>query len=213
MMPTRKLCDNARAAPRLSKGQAGRSGARVQPGEGTVGMDPKYYRNWHLASNEMEYQITEFEWSIIRCHEAFARWVTAANSVVLEEDITFSESIILQTIRMLDRPKSGVIIARMINRDDVANVQYSLRKLESAGLINKVTERGSKVHAYEVTEKGRSVTDKFARIRSELLVQSLKTVDKLDERIVGATQLLALLTGIYEEVSRTSAALTHDIED
>ena len=176
-------------------------------------MEPKYYRNWHLASNEMEYNITEFEWSIIRCHEAFARWVTAANSVVIEEDITFSESNILQAIRMLDRPKSGVIIARMFNRDDVANVQYSLRKLESAGLIKKVIERGSKLHTYEVTDKGRSVTDKFAKIRSELLVQSLKTVDNLDEKIVGASQLLAILTGIYEEVSRTSVALSHDIDD
>ena len=210
-MPTLKMCNKAVAAPRLSDGPARRSEACAQPGEGTVGMDPKYYRNWHLASNEMEYKITEFEWSIIRCYEAFARWITAANSIVVEGDIKVSECIILQTIRMLDRPKSGVIIARMINRDDIANVQYSLRKLESIGLIKKVIERGSKVHAYEVTEKGRSVTDEFAKIRSELLVQVLKTVDKLDERIVGATQLLSILTGIYEEVSRTSAALTHDI--
>ena len=104
-------------------------------------MDSKYYRNWHLASNEIEYKITEFEWSIIRCHEAFTRWITAANSVIVEADIKSSEYIILQVIRMLDRPKNGITIARMINRDDITNVQYSLRKLESAGLIKKTRKR------------------------------------------------------------------------
>jgi len=176
-------------------------------------MDSKYYRNWHLASNEMEYKITEFEWSIIRCYEAFARWVTTANSVMVDGDIKFSEYNILQVIRMVDRPKSGQIIARMINRDDIANVQYSLRKLESVGLIKKVRDPGGKMQAYEVTDKGRSVTDEFAKMRSELLVESLKTVDKLEERIVGATHLLSVFTGIYEEVSRSSAALSHSIQD
>ena len=66
---------------------------------------------------------------LIRFHEAFARWIAAASAVVMEGDIKFSEYVILQVIRMQDRPKNSTTIARMINRDDIPNIQYSLRKL------------------------------------------------------------------------------------
>jgi len=172
-------------------------------------MDAKYYSHWHLASNELEYKVTEFEWSIIRCYEAFTRWLATANSVVVEGDLKSSEFLILQVIRMLDRPRNGVTIARMINRDDVANVQYSLRKLESYGLIKKTKESGSKVHAFDVTEKGKKACEEFSIIRRELLIESIKGLEDLSDKVGNATHFLSFLTGIYEEVSRSSAALSH----
>lgn len=173
-------------------------------------MDPKYYKHWHLASNELEYQITEFEWSIIRCYEAFTRWLASASAVVVVGELKFSEYLILQVIGMLDRPRNGMTIARMLNRDDVANVQYSLRKLESYSLIEKKKEPGSKIHAFEVTEKGKKACDEFSVIRRELLIESVKELENLNEKVSNATQFLSILTGVYEEVSRTSAALSHD---
>lgn len=172
-------------------------------------MDSKYYSHWHLASNELEYKVTEFEWSIIRCYEAFSRWLATANSVVVDGDLKISEYLILQVIRMLDRPRNGMTIARMLNRDDVANVQYSLRKLESHGLIHKIKEPGSKVHAFDVTEKGKKACEEFSVIRRELLIESVKGLENLNEKLGGATHFLSFLTGVYEEVSRTSAALSH----
>ena len=172
-------------------------------------MEPKYYSHWHLASNEMEYKVTEFEWSIIRCYEAFTRWLASANAVIVDGDLKVSEYLILQVIGMLDRPRNGMTIARMINRDDVANVQYSLRKLESYGLIRKKKEAGSKIHAFEVTEKGQKACAEFAVIRRELLIESDKGLENLNEKVSNATQFLSILTGVYEEVSRTSASLSH----
>lgn len=172
-------------------------------------MEPKYYRSWHLAKNSIEYKVTEFEWSIIRFHEAFARWVAAASAVVIEGDIKFAEYVIIQVIRMQDRPKNSATIARMINRDDLANVQYSLRKLESVGLIQKTRERGRKTYAYAVTLLGQKVTDDYATLRSELLIENLKAIADLDDRITKTTQFMSVLTGIYEEMSRSSATFTH----
>ena len=172
-------------------------------------MDSKYYNHWHLASNELEYQVTEFEWSIIRCYEAFTRWLASANAVVVDGDLKMSEYLILQVVRMLDRPRNGMTIARLLNRDDVANVQYSLRKLESHDLIRKKKESGSKIQAFEVTEKGRKACDEFSLIRRELLIEGVKGLEKLNERLSDSTHFLSFLTGVYEEVSRTSAALSH----
>ena len=131
-------------------------------------MDSKYYSHWHLASNELEYKVTEFEWSIIRCYEAFSRWLATAGAIVADGDLKVSEYLILQVIRMLDRPRNGMTIARMLNRDDVANVQYSLRKLESHGLIQKIKEPGSKIHAFDVTDKGKKACEEFSVIRRDL---------------------------------------------
>ena len=103
-------------------------------------MDSKYYRNWHLAKTNSEFLVTEFEWAMIRLNEAFVRWVATSSSIFIDEDIKFSEHMILHVIRMQDRPKNSVTIARMMNRDDVANIQYSLRKLEAANLIVKSRE-------------------------------------------------------------------------
>lgn len=171
-------------------------------------MESKYYSNWHLAKSNSEFVVTEFEYAMVRMYEAFARWVTTASSVLIDEDIKFSEHMILHVIRMHNRPKNSQTIARMMNRDDVANIQYSLRKLEAADLISKAREKSGKTFAYTVTEKGRQITEGYADIRSDLLIRAIGTINNIDERIAEMTQLIGVLTGIYEEMGRSAATFS-----
>lgn len=174
----------------------------AQPGKR---MEPKYYQNWHLANSGTEVLVTEFEWGLIRLHEAFARWVSTCSSLLVDDDIKFAEHMILHIIRMHNRPKNSLTIARMMNRDDLANLQYSLRKLEAAGLISKCKEKTGKSFAYVVTEQGKQITDGYAAIRSDLLIKAIGTISNIDERMAEMTKLISVLTGIYEETSRSSA--------
>jgi predicted MarR family transcription regulator len=167
-------------------------------------MDSKYYQNWHLAGSNTEVLVTEFEWGLIRLHEAFARWVSTASSLLIDEDIKFAEHMILHIIRMHNRPKNSITIARMMNRDDVANLQYSLRKLEAAGLINKSKDKTGKSFSYVVTERGKQITDGYAAIRSDLLIRALSTISDVDGRMAEMTKMVSVLTGIYEEMARSS---------
>ncbi|WP_231730220.1 winged helix DNA-binding protein [Novosphingobium sp. Fuku2-ISO-50] len=183
------------------------SGSTTSRGSGQA-MESKYYRNWHLAKTNSEFLVTEFEWALIRLHEAFARWVATSSSVLIDEDIKFSEHMILHVIRMHDRPKNSVTIARMMNRDDVANIQYSLRKLEAANLIVKSREKSGKTFAYTVTEKGNQITQGYADIRSDLLLRAISTIANIDERIAEMTQTIGVLTGIYEEMARSAATFS-----
>lgn len=171
-------------------------------------MEPKYYQNWHLAKTDNEFRVTEFEWSMIRFYEAFSRWVTTTGSVLVDADIKFSEHLILHVVRMQNRPKSSATIARMINRDDIPNIQYSLRKLESVKLIKKTKENSGKTFSYSVTELGKRVTDDYAHIRADLLLRAIGTISNIEERITEMTQLLSVLTGIYEEMARSSATFS-----
>lgn len=167
-------------------------------------MEPKYYQNWHLANTGTEVQVTEFEWGLIRLYEAFARWVSTSSSLLIDEDIKFAEHLILHIIRMHNRPKNSITIARMMNRDDLANLQYSLRKLEGAGLISKSKDKTGKSFSYVVTDKGKQITDGYAAIRSDLLIRAISTISNIDERISEMTKLISVLTGIYEEMARSS---------
>ncbi|WP_219846037.1 winged helix DNA-binding protein [Emcibacter nanhaiensis] len=168
-------------------------------------LDPTYYRRWHLAKTIPELKVTEFEYAVIRYYEAFIRWVQSAVEVVSPLDIGFAEHLILHVIRMQNRPKAAATIARMINRDDIPNIQYCLRKLETAKLIEKKKEKGSKTFTYSVTEEGQKLTNEYSDLRSELLIKNLSAIADVQERLEDATQLLSVLTGVYEESGRISS--------
>lgn len=168
-------------------------------------MEEKYYRNWHLANDKTELAVTELEFALMRVLEAFSRWVAAADEMVGMSDLKHAEHVILHVIRMQNRPKSGATIARLLNRDDLPNIQYSLRKLEGAGLIRKSKEGGGKGQSYGITETGERLTNEYSKLRAELLIRNIKTLNDFDERVEGAAQLLSILTGIYEESARSCA--------
>ena len=175
-------------------------------------MKSKYYRNWHLANDETEFKVTELEFALMRVLEAFGRWVAAANEMVGLSELKHAEHIILHVIRMQNRPKSGATIARLLNRDDLPNIQYSLRKLESAGLILKNKEAGTKNHTYSITKLGEKLTNEYSRLRSEILMRKFRSLTDFDERVEDATDLLSIITGIYEESARTSVTLNRGSE-
>lgn len=175
---------------------------------------PEFHRRWHLAKTIPELKVTELEYAVIRYNEAFMRWVQSGLEAVSPIEVSFSEQLILHVIRMQNRPKGATTIARMINRDDIPNIQYCLRKLVSVKLIKKKKEKGSKTSTYCMTDLGRKVTDDYTKLRSDLLIRNLSSIVDIEQRLEDATQLMSVLTGIYEESGRISATYNQkEIED
>ena len=175
-------------------------------------MKSKYYRNWHLATDETEFKVTELEFGMMRVLEAFARWVAAADEMVGLSELKHAEHVILHVIRMQNRPKSGATIARLLNRDDLPNIQYSLRKLEGSGFIQKNKEAGTKNYSYSITELGERLTNEYSKLRTEILIRRFRSIADFDDRIVDTTELLSIITGIYEESARTTVSLNRASE-
>ncbi len=167
--------------------------------------DQKHYRNWHLATTEHEAATTEFEWTLLRFNEAFQRFCLQVASTCGLGSLNYQELIILHVIRMQDRPKPVTVIARLINRDDIPNIQYSLRKLVTQGYISKIKESQGKIFAYSIKDIGRERLDQYASLRGQLLTDQTATIDKIDEKLFHAGRLVSLLTGIYDEAGRISA--------
>ncbi|CAB3799573.1 hypothetical protein LMG28614_04997 [Paraburkholderia ultramafica] len=178
-------------------------------------MEPKFYRGWHLAKSDMEYKATEFEWALIRFYESFSRFVqtTGMITIAADVDIKYQEHVILHVIRMQDRPKNSATIARLMNRDDIPNIQYSLRKLESVGLIEKLKDKNSKTYSYKASELGVKLTDEYYKVREEILIKRLEEIADVAEKFDRGARFMSLLTGIYEEAARDSATITPQTDE
>ncbi|HEX7757979.1 MAG TPA: winged helix DNA-binding protein [Caulobacteraceae bacterium] len=173
-------------------------------------MASRRYRGWHLAKTELEYRVTAFEWSLAQMNEAFARFVTELGTLTTASELKYGDHAVLHALRMPDRAKGGPTIARQLNRHDLQNVQYSLRKLESLGLIRKTREAGSAQAAYEITDKGRQRTDQYRDVRAELLIKRIEQIQKSPEQLEALTRLMSMLTGVYEEAARECATIAPD---
>lgn len=168
--------------------------------EGVPGLDWR----WHLAQSSVEVDTTELEFALMRTFEGFGRWQSECLASVCDLAATGPENALLHIIRMNDRPKSIKDLARLTNRDDVPNIQYSLRKLIGAGLVLRRGSGRSGV-SYMVTDEGRRVTDDYGALRRRLLLQAVATVPGFSDRLAEATRTLNLLSGMYEEISRVAA--------
>lgn len=163
-------------------------------------------RGWHLARTPLEIDVTEVEYALMRSYEAFGRWQAECLATVIEFAASGPENALLHIIRMNDRPKSVRDLALMTNREDIPNIQYSLRKLLKGGLVKR-TGSGRAGVTYEVTPLGERVTERYADIREVLLIGAVKRIPDLAGRLEDAARTLELMTGIYEEAAR--AAATH----
>jgi predicted MarR family transcription regulator len=158
----------------------------------------------HLASDAHEAAITEFEQALICSAEAFYRFAGLLLGVhAHEHNLTGADNVILQQLMTAGRPLRITDLRRFANRDDISNIQYSLRKLIKADLVEKVAGSTNRDTAYSVTEKGRDITDHLVKLRRELLTEPTASVQDIDEQLRALTRMLGLLTGVYDHGSRT----------
>jgi len=110
---------------------------------------------------------------------------------------------------MHDRSKSISEIGRLLKRDDQSNLQYGIRKLLKAGLIEKAKNGGSKKSVtYQASKLGREVTDDYASFRRELLV-SLTSEMSGTQDLDAISKVLNLMSGLYDQASCVAA--THKV--
>lgn len=161
-------------------------------------------RSWHLARTPLEIDVAELEYALMRSFEAFGRWQAECLASVIEFAASGPENALLHIIRMNDRPKSIRDLAYMANREDIPNIQYSLRKLIKGGLVERSGSGRSGV-TYDATALGREVTDRYADVRAALLIDAVRHVPELAQRLEDAARTLELMTGIYAQAARSAA--------
>ena len=113
--------------------------------------------------------ITDLEYAVMRVHQSFLRWQSECINAVCDTPLSGQENALLHVIRLRERPKTIKDLLQITNRQDVPNMQYELRKLIKAGLVDKYGSARSGVY-YIATDKGAQVCEDFARVRADLLL-------------------------------------------
>jgi len=195
-----------RSVPRRSPKQPAKT---TESAKGDTRLDPSKYvgaRSWHLAETERDAVFTSFEFAVLQTVAAFERWSVQAARLSGDSDaLNFSEVVLLHMVRMHDRSKDAATLAKLVNRDDLPNVLYSLRKLANLGLIEK-TKVGSATF-FQVTDKGRIETERYAELRQAILLSSVDSVANMEENLAFVTTVLNIVTGFYESAARECASL------
>ncbi|HIE86168.1 MAG TPA: transcriptional regulator [Gammaproteobacteria bacterium] len=163
------------------------------------------HRKWRLGGDEHSITTTEFEWAIMRFYSAFERSCQQLASVAGNTNRSFQELVILHVVAMQHHPQTSTSLARQLNRDDIANVQYILRKLLNEGLLVKKKEPRGKTYTYDITKSGSVMVERYAEMRALLLLEKTKFIDNIDTKLHAVNDLLSLLTGIYDDTARISA--------
>lgn len=175
-------------------------GATREPREATGDLRPSAFPS-HLALSSAEGDFYKFEFALHHITESFSRWSSVVHEFVSGEGIPSQDVSLLQTIRMNDRPKSAVEIGKFQNREDSSNILYALRKLEKSGLIKK-SSGPSRQTTYEVTDRGRDVTDRYAQLRKQVLLEDLSRSIGSTEEMTRLTEGMWHISGLYEQAAR-----------
>ncbi|KQM14754.1 winged helix DNA-binding protein [Novosphingobium sp. Leaf2] len=160
----------------------------------------------HLSPGEAEREFHEFEFALHHISEAFARWSSSVHEFVSGEYLAQPDVSVLQLIRMNEEPKSAADIGRYLNRDDSSNILYALRKLEKAGLIEK-GDGPLRQTTYRVTDRGMELTDRYAKVRKDVLLNTLGTTFQGNEELSAAIKSMWRICGLYEQAARSISVM------
>lgn len=128
--------------------------------------------SWHLSQNQAESEVTNFELQLWRVFHGFLRWQEECEKSTNETGLNGHELAVLHIVRMKDKAKSISDIGRILNRNDLFNINYILRKLLKKKLVKKLRAGdGQKAFLYQITPEGIENTQVFSDMRRKVLVQ------------------------------------------
>lgn len=160
---------------------------------------------WHLATNASEVHLTDLEFALMRTFESFVRWEAECIGSSTGHTLSGNENTLLHVICMRNQPKEMKDLQRITNRQDVANIQYGLRKLLKLGLIEK-TGSGRTGVFYSATPPGVEACERFAKLRQDVLMAALRQLPRFDSANDSAIVQLVDLERAYETASRELAS-------
>jgi predicted MarR family transcription regulator len=115
------------------------------------------------------------------------------------------EILVLHNVNHRGRDKRLSDVCFLLNIDDTHTVNYALRKLSKAGLIES-EKRGKEVF-YRTSKTGAQLCDAYRKVRERCLLDGLSRMDISGEdlSILGAS--LRALSGQYDQASRAASSL------
>lgn len=158
----------------------------------------------HLAEGA-GWEASEFEYGLIIAYNAFSRWMVKCMSAAGGADLGPLEILVLHNVNSRGRDKRLSDICFLLNIEDTHTVNYALRKLLKAGLLEG-EKRGKEVF-YSASDTGAALCESYRKVRAQCLLEGLGHMDLTGEDLRDIATRLRALSGQYDQASRAAASL------
>ncbi|MDA3888116.1 MAG: winged helix DNA-binding protein [Allgaiera sp.] len=159
----------------------------------------------HLAEGDSGWQMSELEYAMTMTYNAFSRWMMHCMKAVGHNDFNPLDVLVLHNVNHRGKEKRLADIAFMLNIEDTHTVNYALKKLIKAGLIDG--RKLGKEMFYRTTEKGQEVCQAYRDVRRSCLLDTAGTSERDYEEIGQVARVLRRMSGLYDQASRSAASL------
>ncbi|MDF1855930.1 winged helix DNA-binding protein [Pseudooceanicola sp.] len=158
----------------------------------------------HLAEGD-GWEASEFEYGLIIAYNAFARWMVKCMSAASPGEFSPLEILVLHNVNSRGRDKRLSDICFLLNIEDTHTVNYALRKLLKAELLEG-EKRGKEVF-YRASSKGAEVCEAYREVRAQCLLEGLGHMEMTGDELREMATRLRALSGQYDQASRAAASL------
>lgn len=158
----------------------------------------------HLATED-GWPLSEYEYGLIMAFNGFSRWMTRCMAAAGNAGMSPLEILVLHHVNHRDRRKRLNDIAFLLNIEDLHTVNYALKKLQKAALVEG--ERHGKEMFYATTAVGADLCDAYREVRERCLVDGLKVTEFDRDDLTAVAALLRNLSGFYDQAARAAASL------
>jgi predicted MarR family transcription regulator len=169
------------------------------------GAGGKIVSSAHLADGGAP-ALSEFEYGLFISRNAFERWIVRCMSGAGYPDFSPLEVMVVHTVNHRARDKRLADICFVLNIEDTHLVNYALKKLVKAGLVEP--EKRGKETVYRTTKQGAEACERYRAVRELCLVETVKAVGNFDEdEIATVARFLRALSGLYDQAARAATSL------
>jgi predicted MarR family transcription regulator len=157
----------------------------------------------YMTTDAESAALTRTELAMIRAMEAFARWSFFVNKAVSNNVLNHSDVSLLHSIRMRGGAQNLSELLLFLNRNDVSTIQYSLRKLEQNGLVERIVGNSKREAGYTLTQAGLDSTEAYSKVRDEVLVNLIAEINNFVPALEDAAAAMERLTGLYDQSTQS----------
>ncbi|MFC2967084.1 winged helix DNA-binding protein [Acidimangrovimonas pyrenivorans] len=159
----------------------------------------------HLAEGGPGWQMSELEYALTMANNAFSRWMIHCMAALGHKDFNPLDILILHNVNHRTKEKRLIDIAFMLNIDDTHTVNYALKKLVKAGLVEG--RKMGKEMFYQTTAEGADLCERYGKLRRACLLEAARAGGRDFDELSHVAAVLRSLSGLYDQASRAAASL------
>ena len=163
---------------------------------------PHIVSSSHLVSGRSA-EMSELEFGLIVSWNAFSRWAIRCMAAAGVPDLTITDVLVLHHVNHRARNKKLADICFVLNYEDTHVVNYALKKLVAAGLVQG-DKQGKEVF-YSPTARGEEAVAKYREVREQCLISSID--GELNAQVGEMARFLRVMSGQYDQAARAASSL------